>query len=70
MTTEEAEISGLAIMQQLEQRRAERKKDWNRNVFSVRTNDAIASSIKEYCHMNNVSPNQFINNLLKSYFDG
>ena len=69
MTTEEAEISGLAIMQQLEQRRAERKKDWNRNVFGVRTNDDLASLIREHCKSNNLSINSFLNNLLTDFFN-
>ena len=68
MTTEEAEFSGQQVMKQLEQRRAERKKDWNRNVFGVRTNDDLASSLREYCKSNNVSTNQFLNNLLKDFF--
>ena len=69
MTTEEAEFSGSEIMRQLLERKEERKKDWNRNVFSLRTNDALASKIKDYCQMNNISSNQFLNNLLKSYFN-
>jgi len=69
MTTEEAEFSGTEIMRQLLERKEERKKDWNRNVFSLRTNDALASKIKDYCQMNNISSNQFFNNLLKSYFN-
>ena len=69
MTTEEAEFSGQQVMKQLEQRRAERKKDWNRNVFGVRTNDDLASSLREYCKSNNVSINLFLNNLLKDFFN-
>ena len=69
MTTEEAEFSGHLIMKQLEQRRAERKKDWNRNVFGVRTNDDLASLIREHCKSNNLSTNQFLNNLLKDFFN-
>ena len=69
MTTEEAEFSGQQVMKQLEQRRAERKKDWNRNVFGVRTNDYLASSLREYCKSNNLSTNQFLNNLLKDFFN-
>ena len=30
MTSEEAEFSGQQVMKQLEERRTERKKDWNR----------------------------------------
>ena len=69
MTSEEAEFSGQQVMKQLEQRRAERKKDWNRHVFGVRTNDDLASSLREYCKSNNLSTNQFLNNLLKDFFN-
>ncbi len=69
MTTEEAEFSGQQVMKQLEQRRSERKKDWNRNVFGVRTNDDLASLLREYCKSNNLSTNQFLNNLLKDFFN-
>ena len=46
MTSEEAEFSGQEIMRQLEQRRADQRKDWNRNVFRVRTNDDLAVKSK------------------------
>ena len=69
MTSEEAEFSGQQVMKQLEQRRLERKKDWNRNVFGVRTNDDLAFSLREYCKSNNLSTNQFLNNLLKDFFN-
>ena len=69
MTSEEAEFSGQQVMKQLEQRRSARKKDWNRNVFGVRTNDDLASSLREYCKSNNLSTNQFLNNLLKDFFN-
>ena len=69
MTSEEAEFSGQQVMKQLEQRRSERKKDWNRNVFGGRTNDDLASSLREYCKSNNLSTNQFLNNLLKDFFN-
>ena len=69
MTSEEAEFSGQQVMKQLEQRRSERKKDWNRNVFWVRTNDDLASLLREHCKSNNLSTNQFLNNLLKDFFN-
>ena len=69
MTSEEAEFSGQQVMKQLEERRAERKKDWNRNVFGVRTNDDLASLLREHCKSNNLSTNQFLNNLLKDFFN-
>ena len=69
MTSEEAEFSGQQVMKQLEERRTERKKDWNRNVFGVRTNDDLASLLREHCKSNNLSTNQFLNNLLKDFFN-
>ena len=69
MTSEEAEFSGQQVMKQLEESRTERKKDWNRNVFGVRTNDDLASLLREYCKSNNLSTNQFLNNLLKDFFN-
>jgi len=69
MTSEEAEFSGQQVMKQLEERRAERKKDWNRNVFGVRTNDDLAFLLREHCKSNNLSTNQFLNNLLKDFFN-
>ena len=69
MTSEEAEFSGQQVMKQLEERRAERKKDWNRNVFGVRTNDDLAFLLREHCKSNNLSTNQFLNNLLKEFFN-
>ena len=69
MTSEEAEFSGQEIMRQLEQRRADQRKDWNRNVFGVRTNDDLASLIREHCKSNNISINSFLNNLLKDFFN-
>ena len=69
MTSEEAEFSGQQVMKQLEERRTKRKKDWNRNVFGVRTNDDLASLLREYCKSNNLSTNQFLNNLLKDFFN-
>jgi len=69
MTLDEAELSGKEIMKQLEERRAAQKKDLNRNVFGVRTNDDLAVLLRDYCQSNNVSTNQFLNNLLKQFFN-
>ena len=69
MTAEEAEVSGQEIMKQLVERRAAQKKDLNRNVFGVRTNDDLAALLRDYCQSNNVSTNQFLNNLLKQFFN-
>ena len=53
MTTEEAEFSGQAIMQQLEERRAAQKKSQG-NVLGVRTSDSLAALVREpvsYTHL-------------------
>ena len=63
-----SELSGTEFLKQLEKKREASKKDWNRNVFAVRTNDDIASMIKDYCHLNNISKNHFFKNLLKDFF--
>ena len=69
MTTEEADFSGQAIMKQLEERRAAQKKNLNRNVLGVRTSDSLAALVREHCKSNNLSTNQFLNNLLKEFFN-
>ena len=69
MTLEEAEFSGKAIIQQLEERKASQKKNTNKNVFGVRTSNDLASLIREHCKSNNLSTNQFLNNLLKDIFN-
>ena len=60
-------MSGAEFLKQLEKKREASKKDWNRNVFAVRTNDDISSMIKDYCHLNNISKNHFFKNLLKIF---
>ena len=62
------ELSGAEFLKKLQKKREARKKDWNRNVFTVRTNDNVSSMIKEYCQINNISTNRFLNDLLNSYF--
>ena len=62
------ELSGAEFLKKLQKKREASKKDWNRNVFTVRTNDDISSMIKEYCQINKISPNRFLNDLLNSYF--
>tara|TARA_R100000329_G_scaffold46589_1_gene43589 strand:+ start:294 stop:509 length:216 start_codon:yes stop_codon:yes gene_type:complete len=69
MTTEEAEFSGQAIMKQLEERRAAQRKSLNKNVLGVRTSNNLAAQVREHCKSNNLSTNQFLNNLLKEFFN-
>ena len=44
------------------------KKDWNRNIFSVRTNDEISDEVKSYCSENKISTNKFFIKILKTFF--
>tara|TARA_B100001093_G_C26342953_1_gene806834 strand:- start:25 stop:279 length:255 start_codon:yes stop_codon:yes gene_type:complete len=62
------ELSGSEFLKKLEKKKAASKKDWNRNVFTVRTNDDISFLIREYCKENNISKNHFLMNLLKDFF--
>ena len=57
------------IIKELLLRKQQRKKDWNKNIFSVRTNDTLASQIKDHCKQNKVSFNSFFNTLLAQFFN-
>ena len=57
------------VLKELLLRKKQRKKDWNRNVLSVRTNDELAAKIRVYCKKNKVSLNQFLNTLLTKFFN-
>ena len=70
MTTDEAEFAGKQVLSQLQERKLDRHKDYNRNIFSIRTDDLLAKQIRTYCKDNNVPPNQFIKNVLQNYFNG
>ena len=70
MTQEEAEFAGRQVLDQLQERKLDRHKDYNRNIFSIRTDDLLAKHIRTYCKDNNVPPNQFIKNVLQNYFNG
>ena len=63
------ELSGAEFLKKLQKKKEASKKDWNRNVFTVRTNNDISLMIREYCHMNKISTNHFLNNLLKQFFE-
>jgi len=70
MTSDEAEFAGQQVRNQLQERKLDRHKDYNRNIFTVRTDDELAEKIRTYCKNNNVPPNQFIKNVLQNYFNG
>tara|TARA_B100000965_G_scaffold258765_1_gene218120 strand:+ start:6995 stop:7147 length:153 start_codon:yes stop_codon:yes gene_type:complete len=44
-------------------------KDYNRNIFHIRTDDKLAAQIRNYCKENDVPPNQFFKIVLRDYFD-
>ena len=56
------------VLNELLLRKQQRKKDWNKNIFSVRTNDTLAVKIKDHCKKNKVSTNQFFKTLLINFF--
>ena len=57
------------VLNELLLRKQQRKKDWNKNIFSVRTNDTLAVKIKDHCKENKVSFNSFFNTLLTQFFN-
>ena len=57
------------ILKELLLRKQQRKKDWNKNIFSVRTNDTLAVKIKNHCKENKISFNSFFNTLLTQFFN-
>ena len=44
------------------------KKDWNRNVFSLRTSDEASTTIKNYCKENKITVNSFLLKLIDDFF--
>ena len=69
MTQEEAEFAGRQVLDQLHERKLDRHKDYNRNIFTVRTDDQLAEKIRTYWKDNDVPPNQFIKKILQNYFN-
>jgi len=57
------------VIKELLLRKQQRKKDWNKNIFSVRTNDNLAVKIKNHCKENKTSFNSFFNTLLNKFFN-
>jgi len=68
MTPDEINNAREEVLKELLLRKNMQKKDWNRNVLSVRTNDELAAKIRVYCKKNKVSLNQFLNTLLTKFF--
>tara|TARA_R100001460_G_scaffold103135_1_gene148181 strand:+ start:301 stop:510 length:210 start_codon:yes stop_codon:yes gene_type:complete len=69
MNPEEVNNAREEVLKELLLRKKQQKKDWNRNVLSVRTNDELAAKIKVYCDKNKISLNQFLNILLTKFFN-
>lgn len=46
----------------------ERKRDWNKNIFSVRTSDEATGAIKNYCKENEITSNSFFKKLIDDFF--
>jgi len=57
------------VLKELLLRKQQRKKNWNKNVLSVRTNDELAAKIRDYCKENKISLNLFLNTLLTKFFN-
>ena len=57
------------VLKELFLRKQQRKKDWNKNIFSVRTNDELAAKIKDHCKQNKITFNSFFNTLLNNFFN-
>ena len=45
------------------------KKDYNRNIFHIRTDDELALKIRTYCKEKDFPPNQFFKIVLKNFFN-
>ena len=70
MTPDEtANTAREQVLNELLLRKQQRKKDWNKNIFSVRTNDTLASQIKDHCKQKKVSFYSFFNTLLAQFFN-
>ena len=69
MNTKEINNAREEVLKELLLRKQQRKKDWNKNIFSVRTNDEIAAKIKDHCKQNKITFNSFFNTLLINFFN-
>ena len=56
------------VLAELFLRKQQRRKDYNRNVLSVRTNDELTAKVRDHCTKNNISTNQFFKTLLTNFF--
>ena len=66
MSPEAAEHSGELIRQQLK----ERNQIYNRNIFTVRTDDEEAQALRRKCDQLGIKPNKFIRSLIRKNLNG
>ena len=69
MNTNEINTAREEVLKELLLRKQQRKKDWNKNIFSVRTNDEMAAKIRDHCKKNEISFNSFFNTLFTNFFN-
>ena len=69
MNTKEINNAREEVLKELLLRKQQRKKDWNKNIFSVRTNDELAAKITDHCKQNKITFNSFFNTLLNNFFN-
>ena len=69
MNTKEINNAREEVLKELLLRKQQRKKDWNKNIFSGRTNDELAAKIKDHCKQNKITFNSFFNTLLNNFFN-
>ena len=56
------------LIKELLQRKEQRKKNWNQNIYSVRTNDDLKAKIDNHCKEKKLTYNAFFNRLLNNFF--
>ena len=69
MNADEVNNAREEVLKELLLRKQQSKKDWNKNIFSVRTNEDLAVKIKNHCTKNKTSFNSFFNTLLNKFFN-
>ena len=69
MTSDEtANNAREELIKELLQRKEQRKKNWNQNIYSVRTNDDLKAKIDNHCKEKKITFNAFFNQLLNNFF--
>jgi hypothetical protein len=61
-----AEFAAQEVRAQLKNRNW---RSYNRNLFSVKTGDKEGHAVRTYCEENDLNPNQFLNKLIKDFFN-